>query len=217
MNIIFDFGGVVFTWEPETIIAGMFAEPEVQANVRAGIFEHADWRELDRGSLSREEAIQRAAGRTGLPLSSVTKLMNQVPHALEVIPGTVDLMYRLKARGHRLFYLSNMHAASIEYLEGKYRFWDIFDGGIISCRVCLIKPEPAIYAALLETYGLYGTETVFIDDTEINLTAAAKFDIKTIRFEKPGQCEEQLLALGLLDTAESFESPRRIIRSIREG
>lgn len=198
LNIVFDFGGVVFTWEPEAIIAGMFAEPEVQAQVRAEIFGHDDWCELDRGTLSRQKAIQRAAARTGLAVSAVAELMRQVPLSLVVIPDTVDLLHRLKACGHRLFYLSNMHVDSIAHLERTYTFWDIFEGGIISCRIHVIKPEPAIYTALLETYGLDAAETVFIDDTEVNLDAAAQFGIQTIRFEHPVQCEEQLKALGII-------------------
>ncbi len=198
LDIVFDLGGVVFTWEPETIIANVFAEPEVQAQVRAKIFEHPDWCELDRGILPRQEAILRAAARTELEVSAIAELMRQVPLALVVIPDTVDLLYRLKARGHRLFYLSNMHVASIEHLEHLYKFWDIFEGGIISCRIHLIKPEPAIYTSLLETYGLDRAATVFIDDTEINLSAAAQFGIQTILFEHSGQCEEQLKALNII-------------------
>jgi hypothetical protein len=32
----------------------------------------------------------------------------------------------------------------IEYLEKAYTFWEVFEGGVISCRVHLIKPEPEI-------------------------------------------------------------------------
>jgi putative hydrolase of the HAD superfamily len=198
LNIVFDLGGVVFTWEPEAIIASMFAEPEVQAQVHAEIFGHDDWCELDRGTLPQQEAILRAAARTGLAVSAVAELMRQVPLALVVIPDTVDLLYRLKVRGHSLFYLSNMHVASIEHLERTYTFWDVFEGGIISCRIHVIKPEPAIYTSLLETYGLDTAETVFIDDTQVNLAAAAQFGIQTIRFEHPVQCEAQLKTLGII-------------------
>jgi putative hydrolase of the HAD superfamily len=91
-----------------------------------------------------------------------------------------------------------MHVASIEHLEQAYTFWEVFTGVVISCRLHLCKPEPAIYAYLLETYRLNGANTVFIDDTEVNLTAAAQFGIHTIKFENPAQCERQLQALGCI-------------------
>ena len=69
---------------------------------------------------------------------------------------------------------------------------------VISCRLNLCKPEAAIFTYLLETYGLDGADTVFIDDTEVNLSAAAKFGIHTVKFESPAQCESRLQALGCI-------------------
>jgi 2-haloacid dehalogenase len=91
-----------------------------------------------------------------------------------------------------------MHVASIEHLEKVYTFWEVFTGVVISCRLHLCKPDPAIYAYLLETHALDGEKTLFIDDTEVNLTAAAQFGIRTIRFESPAQCERELQALGCI-------------------
>jgi putative hydrolase of the HAD superfamily len=198
LNIVFDLGGVVVTWEPEVIIAQVFADPAVQALVRTEIFGHADWLALDRGTLLRQDAIVRAVQRTGLAEADVAALLQQVPPALVAIAETVDLLYRLKAQGHTLFCLSNMHVASIEHLEKAYTFWEVFTGVVISCRLHVCKPEPAIYAYLLETYALNGATTVFIDDTEVNLTAAAQFGLHTIKFESPGQCERQLQTLGCI-------------------
>ncbi len=195
MNIVFDLGGVVFTWEPEAIIAKMFIDPVVKAKVRTEIFGHPDWLALDRGTLPCREAIVRAAARTGLGVSEVAALMRKVPAALVAIPGTVELLYRLKANGHRLFCLSNMSFASIEHVENAYAFWDVFEGAVISCRIQLIKPEREIYAYLLEKYSLDVADTVFVDDTEANLEAAAKCGMETIKFEHSLQCESQLKAL----------------------
>jgi hypothetical protein len=97
LNIVFDLGGVVVTWEPEVIIAQVFADPAVQALVRTEIFGHADWLALDRGTLLRQDAIARAVQRTGLSEADVAALLRQVPPALVAIAETVDLLYRLKA------------------------------------------------------------------------------------------------------------------------
>lgn len=196
LNIVFDLGGVVVTWQPQAIVANAFADPAVRDTVHTHILGHADWHELDRGTLARQDAIVRAAQRTGLSEAEVGEFLRQVPPALVAIPETVDLLYRLKARGHRLFCLSNMHVASIEHLEKAYAFWEVFTGAVISCRVRLCKPEPGIYAHLLETYGLEAANTVFIDDMQANLAAAAQFGMHTIRFESAAQCERRLQALG---------------------
>ena len=198
MNIVFDLGGVVVRWEPDALIATVFSDPLVRAAMRAEFVGHSDWLALDRGTLSPRNAIERAAKRIGLPEADIEKFLQQVPPALVPIPAMVDLLYRLKANGHRLFCLSNMHVASIEYLESAYTFWEVFEGVVVSCRLQLCKPEAAIYGYLLETYGLNANDTVFIDDTPENLTAAAELGLHALRFESPAQCERELKVLGCI-------------------
>jgi len=51
-------------------------------------------------------------------------------------------------------------------------FMDHMDGGVLSYELKIIKPNPAIYQALLDQYGLKPEECVFIDDTLKNIIAA---------------------------------------------
>jgi putative hydrolase of the HAD superfamily len=197
LNLVFDLGGVVVRWDPDAIIAGVFADLAIRSKVKAGVFGHADWLELDRGTLGREEAIQRAASRTGVPEGDIKRLLHAVPPSLVLFQDTVELLYRLKKKGHPLYCLSNMHFASIEYLENTHTFWDLFDGRVISCRLQLCKPESGIYEHLLRTYALEAKDTLFIDDVQKNLDAAAALGIRTLRFENAAQCERELGALGV--------------------
>jgi putative hydrolase of the HAD superfamily len=198
LNIVFDLGGVVVRWEPKALISEVFADLEVRRVVHQEVVGHPDWIELDRGTLTPEDAAARAARRTGLSQREVLDFLWRVPAALVAIPDTVELLHRLRSRGHFLYCLSNMHLASIEHLEKAYSFWEVFSGKVISCRLNFCKPEPEIYSHLLETYQLNPTETVFIDDVDVNLTAAKRFGIQTIRFESPHQCASQLTTLGCI-------------------
>ena len=121
-----------------------------------------------------------------------------MPPSLVVLPETLELLRRLKRKGYPLYCLSNMHFASIEYLEKTQTFWDVFDGAVISCRLQLCKPEAGIYEHLLLTYKLDPARTLFIDDVQKNLDAAAQLGIRTLRFESAAQCERGLHALGLI-------------------
>ena len=197
MNLIFDLGGVVVRWDPAAIIASVFDDEELQAKVRDGVFAHADWLELDRGTLDREQAIRRAAQRTGMAQSEIRRLLLAVPPSLTPIPETIELLYRLKARGYPLYCLSNMHIASIEHLEREQKFFEVFTGKVISCRLKLCKPEPAIYEEALKVNGLKAKDTVFIDDVDVNIEAAAKVGLHTIQFRDAAQCERELRALGV--------------------
>ena len=198
MNLVFDLGGVVVRWDPEAIIDGVFKDEITKTKVRQAVFEHADWLELDRGTLGRDEAIERAARRSGLAAEDIKRLLHAVPASLVVFRDTVELLYRVKRKGHPLYCLSNMHFASIEYLERQHTFWDVFEGRVISCRLQLCKPEPGIYEHLLREFGLKAEDTLFIDDVQKNLDAAAQLGIQTLRFEDAAQCERELRALQLL-------------------
>lgn len=192
MNIVFDLGGVVFRWQPDAIIESFFDDGDVQDRVRAEIFDHPDWLELDRGTISLEAAIERGADRTGLPATTIERLLTAVPEFLTPIDQTIDLIRRLANTSNRLFVLSNMHLASIAHLEKEHDIWTLFDGVVISSRIKTIKPEIRIYRYLLDTYQLRPADTVFIDDRLENLEAAASLGIRTIRFFDATQCERAL-------------------------
>jgi len=194
-NVVFDLGGVVLTWDPAAILHSVLTEAGPRDVVRREVFEHDDWQELDRGTLSPDIAQARFAARTGLSPHDIGRLMDRVAPSLTPIAQTLDLIRRIKARGHRLFCLSNMHLQSIRYLEQQYDFWHLFDGIVISSYIHMIKPEPEIYTHLLTKHNLRPDETVFIDDLQVNLDAAAEQGIRTVRFVSPHDCESCLRAV----------------------
>lgn len=198
MNIIFDLSGVVLRWEPLALLAQTFDDPAICQAVHAQFIAHADWLELDRGTMAPAVAVARAARRLGLEEPPLRRFLDSVPPALVPLPDTVELLHRLKAQGHSLYCLSNMHIASIDYLEANYDFWQLFTGKVISCRVNLCKPEAAIYAHLLSTFQLDPLDTVFIDDLEANLAAARRFGMRTILFANAVQSASALQELGCL-------------------
>jgi putative hydrolase of the HAD superfamily len=197
VNLIFDLGGVVVRWDPDAIIAGVFSHSDAREKAKRDVFGHADWHDLDRGTIERDAVIRRGAERSGIPEAEIRRLMDAVPPSLVPIAETVDLLYRLKAKGYPLYCLSNMHHASIDYLERKERFFEVFRGKVISCRLKLCKPDAAIYEHALKAHGLDAAEAVFIDDVDVNVAAAAKLGIRTIHFKNTTQCERELRAIGV--------------------
>ncbi len=74
---------------------------------------------------------------------------------------------------------------------------EIVDGAVFSFEVQATKPEPEIYEALLEKYGLDPTECVFIDDNRANIVAANQLGMATIHFHTKSQAQEELKSLGV--------------------
>ena len=68
----------------------------------------------------------------------------------------------------------------------------LMDGGILSYKVKLTKPDPEIYKLLLSMYSLKAEECVFIDDTPKNVDAAMKLGIKGIVYKTHEQAAGDL-------------------------
>ena len=194
MNLIFDLGGVVVEWNPPAICAQAFDDPALRQAAMTHILQHPDWLALDRGSLALDDAIQRAAARTAWSPAAVTDFFDTVLASLRLKDDTVALMRRMQSAGHSLYCLSNMPHHALAFLERAYTFWDVFSDRVISCQVGMCKPEPGIYAHLLQHCAIDAAQSVFIDDMQANVDAAATFGIHPLRFHNAAQCESALAA-----------------------
>ena len=203
MNVVFDFGGVLFNWQPQEFMTRLLphrvATPAAAQTLVGEFFEGfgGDWGAFDRGVIEPAALAERIAQRTGLSLSDVLCVIAAVPRELTPITGTVALLRRLHAQGHALYFLSNMPAPYADHLDATHEFIGLFRDGIYSARVGLIKPEPAIYAHALQTFGITAHETLFIDDVAHNVTAARAAGWGAIQFRDPAQCETELARLGV--------------------
>ena len=89
---------------------------------------------------------------------------------------------KLKAHGYCVYYLSNI-PEDVLSPPMERDFQGLFDGGVASCEVHVNKPDPRIYQALLDKYGLKASESVFIDDRQDNVQAAFELGFVGIRMK----------------------------------
>ena len=210
LNVVFDLGGVLLTWDPSAIVASVFDDEHDRALVLDIVFGHEDWQDLDRGFMDASAAIERAVSRTGLPLPKLQALFETRPRSLVPIPATVELLSQVRAAGHPVYALSNLHSASLECIEGTYDIFGLLAGRVVSCEVGTCKPESAIYRHLLEGFGLDPASTVFIDDMQVNLDAAAAAGLRTVLFTSAEQCCRDLESLGVHLTRASTKAARPV-------
>jgi putative hydrolase of the HAD superfamily len=194
-SLIFDLGGVVIEWSPDRILEGYYADPALRASLKPELFGHPDWLELDRGTLSEAELLQRVADRTGRPLAELAGLFEAVRASLHAKPDTVALLERLAARGVPLYCLSNMSSDTFLHLKGRHSFWGVFRGIVISGDIRMMKPEREIFEFLLQRYGLPAGQTIFVDDNAPNVEAARALGIQTVWFKDARQCALELEGL----------------------
>ena len=103
----------------------------------------------------------------------------------------------LKAAGYKVLYLSNFSKQALEGNADALDFIDETDGGILSYRDHVVKPDPAIYKLLEERYSLVPEKTVFIDDVEENIQTALSLGWNGIIYESYEQAAGELKKLGV--------------------
>ena len=204
--VIFDFGAVLFQWQPlallQQTVPDLAPDEAAARRVAASFFESftpdSDWARFDLGLVEEGELARRIAARTGTPEDRVRRVIDAIPSHLQPQTDTVALLQRLKAAGHRLYYLSNMPRSYAEHLERHNAFIGDFLDGIFSARVGLMKPSRAIFELADERFALAETRTVFIDDHAGNIAAARAHGWQGVHFSDADQAEQELQQAGWL-------------------
>jgi putative hydrolase of the HAD superfamily len=113
-------------------------------------------------------------------------------------PGWFELAARLRATGkYRMATLNNESRELNEYRLEKFDLRKYFDFFICSGYVGMMKPEPGIYRLALDTAQSVPEETLFVDDKQMNIDAAAEFGMQGIRFTTMDALVEELERLGV--------------------
>ena len=197
--IIFDFGGVLINWDPHKLFFKYFA------NDRQAIDNFLEEINFTAWNLSQDK---------GYPFAqAVTELSAQFPqykHLIRaydedweesitgLIPETIEILYKLKAAGNRLYGLTNWSMEKFSIVRHKYRFFSLFKDIMVSGEVKLIKPDPAIFRLLLQKIHRQPEECLLVDDSFQNIEAAQKMGFITHHFTSPARLKLELQQMGIL-------------------
>ncbi len=190
-NIVFDLGRVLIKFEPKEYIEQNVPE-EKREDFYNGIFGSTEWLMLDRGTLSYEDAKKIFKERVPGADKQIDRLFDaDLFEILQPIEENVKLLPKLKEK-YNLYILSNFHQPAFEHIFKKYEFFRLFDGHTVSCYYYLLKPEKEIYDTLINKFNLIPKETVFIDDTKVNIDACEKEGIRGIHLPDYTELKQKL-------------------------
>ena len=83
--------------------------------------------------------------------------------------------------------------AEFENTIADYSFASIFKTPYYSHKMGMRKPDPASFTYILEKEGLVAAETLFIDDNEPNIIAAAAVGLKVLHLKEGMTVEKDIL------------------------
>ena len=150
--------------------------------------------DMEEGKISADEfrALVLAESRPGSTPEMVDYCMAALLGSID--PDKADYINRLSQR-YDLYLLSNNNEISWAF------FLDIFErAGIpvqetfkeyfLSCRMGMLKPNPAIFRAVLDSIGLEPGEVLYIDDSPSNAAAASDVGMHGLHYRVGSDLEE---------------------------
>ncbi len=189
MNVIFDIGMVLVDFYFEDFVRQLLDETAAE-KVLDAMWRSGDWIELDTGALSDEQVLDMFISHAPEYEKQIRLVFARLGECPKMRDYAVPLIQKLKANGHKVYYLSNYFTYLMHTAPWALEFIPLTDGGVFSCFEKITKPNPEIYLRLCKRYSLKPEECVFIDDTQKNVDAAQKLGMKGIHFTS--QTGEQL-------------------------
>ena len=197
-SVVFDIGGVLLDWNPRRLYRHLIADEVERERFLAEVCT-MDWNlTLDAGRSFDEACAELAALHPG-DAELIHAWKRQDEMVAGEVPGTVAIVTRLRAAGIPLYLLTNMPSDVFAARLEAYEALQGFAGAVVSGDHGVTKPSPEIFRLVAERFALDPAETLFIDDSEINVSGARAAGFQAHHFVDAPTLETALAGLGLLE------------------
>ena len=202
-NIIFDLGGVLIDLDVSLTVKA-FSELDILLPADEAEFERRAllYSGLETGTLS--PSVFRKAIRELSPLLPIDSAIDKAWNAMlsDFPVKRMKTLQHLK-ENYRIFLLSNSNEIHYKFYASRFKrdyameMDSLFEQTYYSFALKMCKPRPEIFQQVLEKSGLLAEETLFIDDTAENITAASTLGIIAHQL-MPGQDMVDLFRDGII-------------------
>ncbi len=198
-TIIFDLGGVLIDWNPRYLYRKIFKTEEEVTWFLENICT-SEWNDEQDGGRSFEEATAMLVARHPEWREPIEAWYGRWQETINgSVTGTVDILKEIRAVDkYRLYALTNWSAETFPWALDNFEFLHWFEGIVVSGIEKCKKPERQIFDILTSRYRFEPHHSLFIDDNEKNIRAAAELGFGTIRFTSPEALREELNSRGIL-------------------
>lgn len=207
-SIIFDWGGVICYPITKRLVAKVKEQFDADERaIRKAYFK--DLHDYEIGRLSDDEFWQSFCRELGITVDEKV-LMDIVRDVEQLDKEVYNIIKHLKkTKRYKLVLLSNNIPVMVNYIKNKFDL-SVFDHLFFSNELGMRKPHLEIFEHVLNKINsdnadkiksninsISAEETVFIDDKQENLDAAAQLGIKCILFQNAEQLKSDLKILGV--------------------
>jgi 2-haloacid dehalogenase len=197
--VVFDIGGVLLDWDPRHLYRKLISDPAEMEWFLANVCT-PQWHEQHDLGVSTAESCAALAQEwpryAGLIMAWWERGEEMVAGPL---PDGVKLLRQVIGSGLPGYALTNMEAETYPKRLARFDFLRCLAGTVVSGFEGIAKPDRAIYELLLRRFGLDAGTTLFIDDTPVNVAAAADAGMQAMVYSGFHSGPEPVLSrLGLL-------------------
>ena len=184
-NLLFDLGGVIINLDRQRCVDALTALGDEKADEMLDLsVQRGTLMDLEEGKISPSDFFKRMRQKIGKAVSD-----EEIVHALnELLIGIpldrLTLLRKLRQR-FNVMMLSNTNPIMFDtkiaecFAQEGLSITDYFDDVYLSYRFKSCKPDIAIFKKVIELSRIVPQETLFFDDSQKNLDAAASLGFKT--------------------------------------
>lgn len=196
-TVVLDLGNVLVEWDPRVVWARTMSDAEIEQFLEQSGFAELN-RSLD-GGRRYHEARADLAARHPEHVGALDAYWDAFPETLvRPVPGMAELVAELDAGGTRLLGLSNWSAETYHHAPVAAPAIALLEDVLVSGRVRLAKPDPAIFELLISRFDLDPSRTLFVDDSEANVAAARGVGLHAHHFTGAEPLRAELVHRGVL-------------------
>ena len=201
-NIVFDIGGVLADYRmKEFLMEKGLDGPMIKRVLKASVM-NPYWGRFERGEVTEEETLQAFTAADPEIERELRLAFTNLSGMLVSRDYAIPLVRRLKKAGYGVYYLSNYSKKAYDECGESLAFMPYMDGGIVSFKVGMTKPDQRMFSCFLERFGLTAETCLFVDDTEENVLAARALGFSGFVFSGVDGLMEELKKLGVETTEE---------------
>ena len=183
-NVVFDFGKVIVHFDPLYMASRYTDSPDDAELLEKVVFDRLYWDRLDSGTISDSEVVRLCKERLPERLHDVCeKVYYNWIYNIPEIDGMSALVKKVRDEyGARIFLLSNIssyfaaHSHEIPALS-------LFEKCIFSAVCGKVKPSGEMFEYLCDECEILPEETLFVDDSPVNIEGARRVGIKGYWFD----------------------------------
>src|SRR6266700_1215384 len=189
--VLFDVGGVLVELSVLAMLLSWLGHRATAEQVRTLWLTSPIVRSFETGRMQPAAFAEHMINELSLQVGSEEFLTELYTRSQRILPGAVELVRRVP-RYYVRATLCNTNALQWPSLIKQRDLIGAFDHHFASHLTGKIKPDEEAFQHVLATLGCEGPETLFLDDSQLNVAAAKRVGMTAFQVQGPVEAERAL-------------------------